>query len=144
VSRAVCIEPIAENLAKSYGIRSYTVDGANFFDCYSLFKEVLSDVLERSEPVLIEAITERFRGHSISDPGLYRTKEELAMAMDEKDPIRILKLALMEAGLITEEKFKVLDKEQRDIVIAAMKFADDSPWPDPIILEEGVFAQEGG
>lgn len=142
VSRAVCIEPIAENLAKAYGIQSYTVDGSNFFDCYALFEEVFKETLKTSRPVLIEAITERFRGHSISDPGLYRTKEELALAMEQKDPITFLKDALIKEKMLTEEEFKELDREQKEVVIAAMKFADESPWPDPMTLEQGVFAPE--
>jgi pyruvate dehydrogenase E1 component alpha subunit len=142
VSRAVCIEPIGENLAKAYGIRSYTVDGANFFDCAALFDEVVKETLKTSRPVLIEAITERFRGHSISDPGNYRTKGELALVMEEKDPITLMKNTLIKNGIITEEEFKEIDKEQREIVLEAMKFADESPWPDPMTLEQGVFAPE--
>ncbi|MBU6384136.1 MAG: pyruvate dehydrogenase (acetyl-transferring) E1 component subunit alpha [Verrucomicrobia bacterium] len=142
VARAVAVQPIAENMAKSYGIKAYTVNGDNFFDCYAMFKEVVREVTQTSRPVLIEAMTERFRGHSISDPALYRSKEELACIMNEKDPIHILKTSLIEAGLLTEEEFKELDRAQREIVVAAMKFADESPWPDPITLEEGVFAPE--
>jgi pyruvate dehydrogenase E1 component alpha subunit len=141
VSRAVSMQPIAENLAKAYGIQSYTVDGKNFFDCYALFAEAVQ-AAEKGRPILIEALTERFRGHSISDPGLYRTKEELAHAMEEKDPIAFLKNSLIEEGLLTENEFQEFDKEQKEIVIAAMKFADESPWPDPMTLEQGVFAPE--
>ena len=61
-----------------------------FLPATRLFKEVLNEVLQTSRPVLIEAVTERFRGHSISDPGLYRSKEELQKAM-ERDPILLLK-----------------------------------------------------
>ncbi len=142
VSRAVCIEPIAENLAKAYGIEAYTVDGTNFFDCYALFEEVARETAQTNRPVLIEAITERFRGHSISDPGLYRTKEELALAIEAKDPITLLKNTLIQNGMLSEEEFKVFDAEQKELVIAAMKFADESPWPDPMTLEQGVFAPE--
>jgi pyruvate dehydrogenase E1 component alpha subunit len=139
VERAIAIRPIAEHLSNSYEIKSYSVDGMDFFACYALFKEVLKEVLQTSKPVMIEAITERFRGHSISDPGLYRSKEELQKAM-ERDPISLLKTALIESGMLTEEEFEKMDRQQRDRMIAAMKFADDSPWPDPITLEEGVFA----
>ncbi len=142
VARAVALQPIAENMAKAYGIKAYTVDGKNFFDCYALFKEVVEEVTQTNRPVLIEALAERFRGHSISDPGLYRSKEELQLAMEQKDPIQFFKNALIEAGLLTEEQFKELDQEQKEIVVAAMKFADESPWPDPITLEQGVFAPE--
>lgn len=142
VSRAVCIEPIAENMAKSYGIEAYTVDGTNFFDCYALFKEVSQKSAQMSRPILVEAVTERFRGHSISDPGLYRSKEELKRAMETKDPIHILKNTMIEKGLITEEEFQNFDKEQKEIVVGSMKFSEESPWPDVMSLEEGVFAPE--
>lgn len=142
VNRAVAVQPIAESMAKSYGISSYTVDGFNFFDCYAMFKEATVETIRTQRPVLIEAVTERFRGHSISDPALYRTKEELADVMAHKDPIHFLKNALIEAGMLSEEEFKELDREQKEIVVAAMQFADASPWPDPIFLEQGVFAPE--
>lgn len=141
VQRAVCIHPIAENLAKSYGIKSYTLNGLDFFNCYAGFQAAFKECLETSRPVLIEAVTERFRGHSISDPGLYRTKEDLQKTM-EKDPIQSLKQALIESNFLTDEEFKEMDKEIRDEVIASMKFAEESSLPDPIVLEEGVFAPE--
>ncbi len=141
VKRAVCIEPIAENLAKSYGISSYTFDGMDFFNCYAGFKHALEEVVKTSKPVLIECVAERFRGHSISDPGLYRSKEDLQKTM-ERDPILLLRNTLIEQGILTEEEFKQMDQEAKDLIIAAMKFADESPYPDPITLEEGVFAPE--
>jgi len=138
VKRAVAVEPIAENLAKAYGMKSYTLDGMDFFDCYAGFQDALQYVLQHSKPVLIEAVTERFRGHSISDPGLYRTKEQLQETM-QRDPIVSLKHAMLEKKLLTEEEFKHMDEEAKSIVVAAMKFADESPWPDPMTLGDGVF-----
>lgn len=139
VERAIAVKPIADHFANSYGIKSYTFDGMDFFQCYAGFKAVLAETIATSRPVLIEAITQRFRGHSISDPALYRTKEELK-AIQARDPILILKEALMAHGMLTEEQFKELDKKQKEIVLAAMQFAEESPFPDPITLEEEVFA----
>ncbi|HSX26168.1 MAG TPA: pyruvate dehydrogenase (acetyl-transferring) E1 component subunit alpha [Chlamydiales bacterium] len=140
VSRAVCIQPIAEKMAPAYNMKSFTLDGSDFFNCYAGFKAALKEVVETGRPVLIEVLTERFRGHSISDPALYRTKEELREVMEKQDPILILRNALFEHQMLTEEQFQEMDKEQKQIVLDAMKFADESPWPDPITLEEGVFA----
>lgn len=137
--RAIKASPIAENLCNSYGMKSYSIDGMDFLACYGLFKEVLNEVLQTSRPVLIEAVTERFRGHSISDPGLYRSKEELQKAM-ERDPILLLKRLLIENRILNETEFEEINRQQKEKVIAAIKFADDSPWPDPVTLEEGVFA----
>ncbi len=139
VSRAVCVEPIAEHYANSYGISSYTLDGMDFFNCYAGFKAALHEVLTTSRPVLIEVVVERFRGHSISDPAAYRSKESMQCVIEQRDPISLLKKRLIEEGMLTEARFEEMDKEQKEIVIAAMKFADESPWPDPITLEQGVF-----
>jgi pyruvate dehydrogenase E1 component alpha subunit len=141
VERAVCVKPIGEHFAKAYNLKSYTFDGMDFFNCYAGFHEACSEVIKTSRPILIEALTERFRGHSISDPGLYRDKEELQKTM-ERDPILSLKFALIDAKMLTDEQFKEMDKEAREIAIAAMKFAEESPLPDPITLEQGVFAPE--
>ncbi len=139
VKRAVCVEPIGEHFAKAYGIRCYTLDGMDFFNCYAGFQAAFQECLESSRPILIEAVTERFRGHSISDPALYRTKECLKEAMG-RDPIFLLKNALMKKGFLTEEAYEAMDKEQREIAIASMEFAEKSPWPNLTALEEGVFA----
>ncbi len=139
--RAVCVKPIAEHFANSYGIKSYTLDGMDFFNCYAGFKEAMKECLETNKPILIEAVTERFRGHSISDPALYRSKESMKETM-KKDPIVRLKEALLAEGILSEEEYERMDKEKKDLVIQAMKFAEESPLPDPITLEEGVFAPE--
>src|SRR5690606_17361200 len=101
----------------------------------------MEQTLKTSRPVLIEAVTERFRGHSISDPGLYRSKEQLKKTM-EQDPIQRFLQVLIAKEIVSKEDYEALDKKIREQVIAAMKFADESPWPDPITLEEGVFAPE--
>ena len=137
--RAVAVKPIAEHMALSYGIPSYTLDGMDFFSCYAGFKEILYQVLKTSRPVLVEALAERFRGHSISDPGLYRSKEELQVAM-ERDPIVLLKRVLIEEKMLNEDEYKAMDREMLAEIMAAMKFADESPWPSPVGLEEGVLA----
>lgn len=138
-TRAVCVKPIAEHFAKAYDIPSYTFDGMDFLSCYAGFKHAVAETIKTSRPVLIEAVCERFRGHSISDPGLYRTKEDLQKTM-QKDPIIHLKQLLIDRNWLDEEAFKAIDKETRELAVAAMKFAEESPDPDPIVLEEGVFA----
>lgn len=139
VGRAVSVEPIAENKAPGYGMKGYTFDGMDFFACLNGFKHVFEEVKRTSRPVLVEVITARFRGHSISDPGVYRSKEELQECM-VRDPIKLTAQTLIEKGFLTEEMYKKIDLEQKEIAVAALKFAEDSPWPDPIRLEEDVFA----
>jgi len=139
VSEAVCVPRLAEDIAPSYNMRGYTFDGLDFFNCYEGFAHVKQELLATSRPVLIEAVTERFRGHSISDPGLYRSKEKLKTTI-ERDPLLLFQQTLLDAHIIDMDYYKQIDKQQRDIVIEAMHFAEKSPWPDPIELEEDVFA----
>jgi pyruvate dehydrogenase E1 component alpha subunit len=138
-SRAIAAKKIAEQHAKAYGIEGYTLNGMDFFECYKGFDKIHKDVLSNSRPVLVECICERFRGHSISDPGLYRSKENLILAQ-EKDPIRSMKETLMKEGILTEEMYKKIDAEEKERVISAMKFAEESPWPSITTLEEDVYA----
>lgn len=141
VERAITNKLIAEEKAPGYNMKGYTFDGMDFLDCYAGFTHVHKEVLKDSKPVLVEVITERFRGHSVSDPGLYRTKDSLKSSM-ELDPILGLEKEMLQAGMIDEEGIKKIDKECREIVLAAMKYADESPWPEPRVLGEDVFAPE--
>lgn len=139
VERAVSVHHLAEDKASGYNMKGYTFDGMDFFGCHAGFEHVYKETLKTSRPVLIEVVTERFKGHSISDPGLYRSKEDLKACM-ERDPILAFKQKLIEAKIIDEETYAQIDKEYREQMIAAMKAADEDPWPDPIHLEEDVYA----
>jgi len=143
VERAVSIERLAEDLAPAYKMKGYTFDGMDYFHCYEGFKHVFNEMLETGRPVIVEAVTERFKGHSISDPGLYRTKDELKASMT-RDPVLIMKQALIEAKLLNEESYKKMDQAEKEKVLAALEYAEKSPWPDPSTLEEDVFAPENG
>ena len=139
VNRAICVEPMAEKIAPSYRMEHYTLDGMDFFNCYAGFLQILNQIKIDSRPVLVEVIAERFRGHSISDPAAYRSKEALATCM-ERDPLIILFKHLEKAGFITEAEYHARDQAQKELVIKAIKFAEESPWPDPVTLEEDVLA----
>lgn len=139
IERAVSVKRLAEDKAASYGMKGYTLDGLNFFNCYGGFEHLFRETKETQRPVLVEVITHRFKGHSISDPGLYRSKESLKEIMLQ-DPIILMQQALIKQKMITEEKVKEMDKELRQIVVDALEYADNSPWPDPRTLGEDVFA----
>lgn len=139
VEKAICVPRLAEDTAPAYNMKGYTFDGMDFFNCYAGFKHVFNEVLTTGRPVLVEAVTERFRGHSISDPALYRSKHDLKKCM-QRDPIVLMQNVLMQKKMLDEDTFKQIEKHEKEIVIAAMKYADECPWPDPITLEEDVFA----
>lgn len=139
VERAVSVAKLAEDKAPGYGMKGYTLDGMDFLHCYQAFHELYQQMLKDSRPILVEVLTERFRGHSISDPALYRSKEALKACM-QKDPIDLLKSALIEMDILSEEQFKEMNAHQRQIAQEAMSFADASPWPLVETLEKDVFA----
>jgi len=139
VDRAICVQPIAEHFAKAYGIESYTIDGSDILTTYQAFAEMGDKVKKTMRPILVEAVTERFKGHSISDPALYRSKEELKKAM-ENDPIHNLQHILEEKKILGEGEFEERSEKMKKIVLDSMKYAEESPDPDPATLEEGVFA----
>lgn len=141
VKRALVNEKIAEEQAASYQMSGYTADGMDYLQCYAAFQAIHEEVLKTGKPVLVEFLTERFKGHSISDPALYRSKDQLKECLT-RDPIVLFQEDLMEANYITEEEIKALDKECKEIIVSAMKFADESPWPDPAVLGEDVLAPE--
>lgn len=138
VERAICVQPIAERKAPGYDMQGYSLDGMDLFHCYSGFKHIFEEVKKTQRPALVEVVTERFRGHSVSDPGLYRTKDELKKVM-ARDPLIVAFKALEAAGFLTEQEYRDMDKREKEKVMEALAFAEESPWPDPITLEEDVF-----
>lgn len=139
IEKAVSVKRLAADKAPGYNMKSYTFDGQDFFHCYSGFSQVHKEVLATKKPVLIEVITERFKGHSISDPGLYRSKDSLKKVM-ERDPLIIMHNELLDAGILTPELAEKFEQEVRKIVLEALEYAEKSPWPDTCTLEEDVFA----
>lgn len=137
IERAISNFPIGESFAKAYGIKSFTVNGMSLMHCYGVFKEAYEYVVKNEEPVIIEADTQRFRGHSISDAAEYRSKEEAAR-IKELDPIEQFCALLKEEGMIRDDEIQERQKKWQDLVVAAMKFADESPYPSITSLEEGV------
>ncbi len=85
-------------------------------------------------PFILEMMTYRYRGHSMSDPAKYRTREEVDRMRTERDPIEQLRALLLEGGLASEDDLKAVDREVRDVVTAAADFATHDPEPDPAEL----------
>lgn len=138
-SRALCKQPIAEHFASAYNMNGYTLNGMDFFNCYEGFSHIFHEVCDKGHPILVEVVTERFRGHSISDPGLYRSKQELERAK-KNDPIPFFASALKQHNMLTDQEYARMEEEQKEIVLASITYADESPPPQPTTLEEGVFA----
>jgi pyruvate dehydrogenase E1 component alpha subunit len=88
-------------------------------------------------PIIVELLTYRYRGHSMSDPARYRTREEVQDVREHRDPILHAERDLEALG-IKEEELKAIDKEIKDVVVEAAKFAEDAPEPAPSELYTDV------
>jgi pyruvate dehydrogenase E1 component alpha subunit len=91
-------------------------------------------------PIIVEFLTYRYRGHSMSDPARYRTREEVQDVREHNDPISHAERDLEAMGF-KEEELKAIDKEIKDIVVAAAKFAEDAPEPAPAELYTDVLVE---
>ena len=103
-------------------------------------EDALDHIRSGNGPYILEMQTYRYRGHSMSDPAKYRSKDEVNRMRQEHDPIDQMKNRLFEAAVADEAKLKEIDKEIKDIVTAAAEFAQDSPEPDPSELWTDVYA----
>jgi pyruvate dehydrogenase E1 component alpha subunit len=91
-------------------------------------------------PIILEMKTYRYRGHSMSDPAKYRTREEVQEVRETRDPITHVERELEKMGVKAEE-LKAIDKQIKDIVVGAAKFAEDAPEPDPSELYTDVLVE---
>jgi pyruvate dehydrogenase E1 component alpha subunit len=127
VERSTSLKQIVDR-AEGYDIRGCVVDGMNFRHVRDTLSEVVKSIRKDPHPAFVEVRTYRYRGHSMSDPASYRTKEELEKYRLD-DPITRLRAQLTREGKLTNEKFDELDKEAKDMALAAVKFAEQSPEP---------------
>lgn len=127
--------------AEAYGFPGLQVDGMDVIKVHEAAEEALAHVRAGKGPYLLEMQTYRYRGHSMSDPAKYRTKEEVQKMRTEKDPIETLKETLISLGHADEESLKAIDREVREHVNAAADFAQESPEPDPKELYTDVLIE---
>ncbi|WP_435641815.1 pyruvate dehydrogenase (acetyl-transferring) E1 component subunit alpha [Micavibrio aeruginosavorus] len=114
---------------EAYGIPGEQVDGMDVLAVQSAARQALDHIRSGNGPYLLEMMTYRYRGHSMSDPGKYRSKEEVEKFKTESDPIERIR-KLLEAEGVTEDDLKPIEKEIKDIVNEAAQFAQESPEPD--------------
>jgi pyruvate dehydrogenase E1 component alpha subunit len=123
---------------EAYGIPGSAVDGMDVLAVRDAAEAAVAHA--RGEgPVIVEALTYRYRGHSMSDPAKYRSRQEVQEVRAERDPIDRLRRNILEGGLADENAFKTIDTDIRAIVNEAASFAQDSPEPDPAELYTDVY-----
>lgn len=115
---------------EGFGVPGRQVNGMDVLEVFEAAKEVVEYVRSGKGPFLLEMKTYRYRGHSMSDPAKYRTKEEVAEFREKKDPIINLQRFMLENNIASETDFSEIDKKVKQIVEDAVEFAKSSPEPD--------------
>ena len=123
---------------EGFGVPGMRCDGMDVMDTYRVTSEALQIAREERRPMLVEAVTYRFRGHSMADPEEYRTKEQVD-EWRQRDPIATFGDQLAQAGILSAEGREQMDRETIERVDAAVAFADASPHPSPNTLYDDVY-----
>jgi pyruvate dehydrogenase E1 component alpha subunit len=126
-------------MGASYGIEGKQVNGMDVLEVYDEVSRTVAAARAKKIPSFLEIKTYRYKGHSMSDPAQYRTREELE-SYKQQDPIVSLKSHMLENKMITEEGFAEMDGECRGVCEEAVKFAEQSPEPAPEELYTDVYA----
>lgn len=134
-------QPEIYKKADAFGMAGVEVDGMDVLAVYSVAQEAIARARAGEGPTLVEALTYRFRGHSLADPDELRSKAEKEFWFS-RDPIKKLAAYLIEQNLSTQDELKGIDTHIQAIVDDAVKFAQDSPEPDPGDLYRYVFAED--
>jgi pyruvate dehydrogenase E1 component alpha subunit len=127
---------------ESLGVPGMRCDGMDVLDTHAVLCEAVARVREERRPLLVEAVTYRFRGHSMADPEQYRSKEEVAR-WRERDPLSSFGALLLAEGVLEQADLERIDAEAIARVDDAVAFAESSPFPAPETLYDDVYVLDG-
>ncbi|MBI2269821.1 MAG: pyruvate dehydrogenase (acetyl-transferring) E1 component subunit alpha [Bacteroidetes bacterium] len=127
-------------LGLSYEMPSFAVDGMSCEAVHKAIASAAEHARKGKGPTLLEMKTYRYRGHSMSDPGTYRSKEEVE-DYKKKDPIELVLATLKKNDWITDKEVEAMEAKIKAIVDDSIKFAEESPYPDPSELYKDVYTQ---
>jgi len=124
----------------AYGIPGEQVDGMDVLAVKAAGEKAVAHCRAGKGPYILEMMTYRYRGHSMSDPAKYRTREEVEKIKQEKDCIEHVRDLLTQGGLASEDELKAIDKDIKEIVNASAEFAKESPEPALAELWTDIYA----
>ncbi len=128
-------------LADAYDMPGDKVDGMSPEAVHEAIERAVKRAREKGGPTLLEMKTYRYKGHSVSDPQKYRTKEELEEYRG-KDPILTVKKTILDEKYATEEELVAIDERINDMIEESVKFAEESPWPAEDEVLKDVYLDE--
>jgi pyruvate dehydrogenase E1 component alpha subunit len=124
----------------AFGIKGEQVDGMDIAAVKDAGTRALTFVRAGNGPTILEMRTYRYRGHSMSDPAKYRTREEVQDVREHHDPIELVRKRLIDSGRASDDELKAIDREVRQVVNEAAEFAQSDPEPDAAELFTDVYA----
>ena len=133
-------EPLLYKRGESFRIPGIQVDGMDVLAVRGAAEEAMAWTQAGKGPIILELMTYRYRGHSMSDPAKYRTREEVQDYREHRDPITNAAAELEKLG-VKEDELKAIDKEIKDIVVEAAKFAEEAPEPEAAELHTDVLVE---
>ncbi len=125
---------------EAFGIPGMVADGMDVLAMKAAGDQAVAHARSGQGPILLEARTYRYRGHSMSDPAKYRTREEVAKMRSERDPIEQVRARIVDGGFADDVRLKDIDREVKTLVAEAAEFAQQSPEPDAAELMTDVLA----
>jgi len=126
---------------QAYGIPGVQVDGMDVLAVREAGRKAVAQARAGKGPQILEMLTYRYRGHSMSDPAKYRAKEEVQKMRQERDPIERLRGGLLDNKVTDEASLKEMDRKVKEIVSEAAEFAQNSPEPDVSELFTDIYAE---
>jgi pyruvate dehydrogenase E1 component alpha subunit len=138
VSRASANEDLY-NRGESFGIPGYQVNGMDIFDVIKNTEEAVKYVRSGKGPVILEFKTYRYRGHSMSDPATYRTKEEVTEYKDNHDPIGGLKEYILKNKFSDTETLKNIERNIKNRIKEVAEFSENSNFPAEAELDKNIY-----
>jgi pyruvate dehydrogenase E1 component alpha subunit len=123
---------------EGFGVPGVRCDGMDVVETYEVIKDAIRVAREDRRPTLVEAVTYRFRGHSMADPEEYRTKEQVA-EWRKRDPLLLFGERLEAEGILSEKDREAMDQRIIETIDQAVAFADASPFPPPDSLYDDVY-----
>jgi pyruvate dehydrogenase E1 component alpha subunit len=136
--KKVAVVDSVADMAPSYAIPGVSIDGQDIVEVYEGSGEAIERARSGGGPTLIEARTYRFYGHSLGDPEEYRTREEVEEWRTNRDPIKLLRAHMAEGQWLGDTEDEAVQKQAKAEVAAAVRFADESPFPEPDAALTGV------
>jgi pyruvate dehydrogenase E1 component alpha subunit len=127
--------------SEGFGVPGTRCDGMDVLDTHAVICEALAKARDERAPQVVEAVTYRYRGHSMADPEEYRSKEEVE-EWRRRDPINTFRARVTDEDVLSKDEIEKLDQQAQETVEEAVKFADGSPFPDLKSLYDDIYVME--